>query len=149
LTPAVLVRGLLGQQPHEVRHDLHAVDEGAAGSRIEALRLMTALGGDNDPRAEAAAEVWLSLISTLLGISPKLARTWYAALVEAAFDTDDPIHHRALAAYVVGVVEAHVGNDLRADHWLEVGRTEAEFDDDQFKPFLDACDFVKGAVPRR
>ncbi|MBS2011442.1 MAG: hypothetical protein JST00_00910 [Deltaproteobacteria bacterium] len=62
--------------------------------------MMTALGGDNDPRSEAAADVWLSLISTLLGISPKLAasagRTWYAALVEAAFDTDDPIHHRAL-----------------------------------------------------
>lgn len=159
---AVFVRELLARQPvgsatsssNEVCPDLPiVVDERARIRSIEALRSETTVGGVNDPRNDAAVEPWLSLIETLLVIEPTLAlsagRTWYAALIDAAFDTDDPIHHRALAAYVVGVVEARVGNDVRADHWLEVGRTEAEFDDDQLKPFLDACNFVKGAAARR
>jgi hypothetical protein len=148
LVRELLTRGVAESPEHS--RDLAAVEqfEGEQPElRVSWLRSITVIGGPNDPRMECAADPWLALIRTLVRSRPefasKAARSWYAALGDAAFDTDEPIFHQALAAYVVGAIEASLGNDRRADRWLETGRIEGQIDGDEVSAFVEACALVR------
>lgn len=118
---------------------------------VESLTSSTTLDGKNDPRMEGAARPWFTLIGHLLGHDPegagRAARGWYTTLMQVNFEMDgDPLPHRAIAAYVAGIIEAYLFNDVKAEHWLEVGHSEAEADGDIWVPLFLATRFVRGAV---
>ena len=103
------------------------------------------------PEDGGGARPWFTLIGHLLGHDPegagRAARGWYTTLMQVNFEMDgDPLPHRAIAAYVAGIIEAYLFNDVKAEHWLEVGHSEAEADGDIWVPLFLATRFVRGAV---
>lgn len=120
---------------------------------VETLASATALGGTNDPTSADSIEPWKALIERLTEIDPEpggfAARRWYAALVTAELQSEEPVRHRAFAASVAGVIDAYLGNDVRAEHWLQVGHVEAEFDETELTTFDSACGFVRTILVRR
>lgn len=115
---------------------------------VEHLASITALNRENDPTHEAAGRPWEWLLERLLRSHPqqasRAARRWYSVLVTAEMDGESPVEHRGFAAYVSGVIEALLGNDLRAERWLETGRAEAELDEAGIETFERAYRFVRG-----
>lgn len=128
------------------------LDVGDVQRAVTALASLTTLGGSNDPRDDGSAEPWKWLIAKLFIIDPHIAsfaaRRWYATLVAAGLETEDerPVRHRPFAATVAGIIDAYVGNDVRAEHWLAVGDVEAEFDETEMTTFALARDFVSAIV---
>ena len=71
----------------------------------------------------------------------RAARQWYRALSEAAFEGDPLYRHRSFSAYLVGVIEAQLDRNEWAEHWLALGREEADFDGNGKLVLLAACKF--------
>ncbi len=157
------VRGLLvGDRLERVEEDIrrligpsklgcvHRVDIVADPRDVTALIAATTIGGPNDPTKDGAEKPWLSLIARLLGHEAeeagRAARDWYRALLAANVATEEPVPHRAIAAYLAGVIGAYARHDVRAEYWLEVGHVESEFDGKVWEPLFEACRFVRGAV---
>jgi len=137
--------------PREGLELLVPSETGGVVDSVESLTISTTIDGKNDPRMEGAARPWLYLIGNLLGHDPegagRAARGWYTTLMRVNFEMDgDPLPHRAIAAYVAGIIEAYLFNDVKAEHWLEVGHSEAEADGDIWVPLFLATRFVRGAV---
>ncbi len=119
-------------------------------ARIDALRDATVLGGRNDPTMPGADQPWRSmiyqLVQTDLNAAERAARYWYRALQDASYEADPPYAHRAVAAYLAGVIESVLENDHWAEFWLLAGQQEAQLDDDLASWFLGACQFVRTAM---
>jgi hypothetical protein len=145
-----------GVRPAELRDHQAAFVEPLAeltpDEAVERLASITALNGENDPAQEAAGLPWEWLLQRLLRSHPqqasRAARRWYSVLVTAEMYGDCPVEHRAFAAYVSGVIEALIGNDLRAERWLETGRAEAEIEEAGIETFERAYRFVRGHLPQ-
>ena len=160
-TLASLVRGLVarrssfdpGPPSTDGKANIESPQELRDEELVERLASAMALRGENDPTHEEADHPWRWGLRRLLpndsGMASQLARRWYSVLVHADLDSEAPVKHRALAAYVVGVIEALRGNDAVADRWLEIGRTEADFDEAGVAVFEQACAFVQEALHRR
>jgi hypothetical protein len=120
---------------------------------IDELREVTVLGGRNDPTTPGADAPWRALIFFMLCARQNLnaeraARAWYRTLADAALEADPPYEHRAFSIYVAGIVEAILGEDHWAEHWLITGQEEAQNYDDMASTFLGACRFVQTAQRR-
>jgi hypothetical protein len=122
---------------------------------IQWLKSMTTIGGPNDPMRDGSADAWLSLIQRLLRIDGDLAalaaRDWFRTLGDAAISdaADDLFVERldySLPAYIAGVIDAVLGNDIRAERWLEMGEVESEAGGDGVDSFLAACRFVNDVM---
>jgi hypothetical protein len=126
----------------------------AARVGIEFLTRATSFGGVNDPTQEGSEVPWLRLVEHVLPLDLEhaavVAREWSRCLFELGFGSDQDVLNRPLVQNILGVIEALLGRDVRAEYHLEAAQVESEVESESGTvTFLRAVRIVRGALRAR